>query len=269
MHPLASEVLAGFIGGSAKTLALYPLDTLTTLRELRIRPSRALSQYYRGCGLTLLGLAPYAIIFHTAFYVCDAALTDVMPAAARQMCAGLFGSVASAFVGVPFECLKHRLQVSAPMYATPQMALANTIRLEGVRGLFSGFGSTLARNAPYNALHFGIFAAVSRTAGSIAHGRAADALAGAVAGALTALLTTPLDLVNTRLQTQAVRAVQHGGPQYAGVCDALVRIAAEEGGPSALMQGSLVRVAQYAPASIIFFMCYQAVKCRLQEPRGI
>ena len=34
LPPLAAEVLAGYVAGSAKTLAFYPLDTLTTLREV-------------------------------------------------------------------------------------------------------------------------------------------------------------------------------------------------------------------------------------------
>ena len=76
-----------------------------------------------------------------------------------------------------------------------------------MRGLYAGFGSTLARNVPYNALHFGLFALIA--AGLHARRMAAwlvGALAGALAGALTALVTTPLDLVNTRLQTQVQRS---------------------------------------------------------------
>ena len=249
--PLAAEVLAGWAGGTAKTIALYPLDTLATLRELRepLRPTN-LARYYRGCGLTLLGLAPYALIFHAAFFAADAALG---PSATAQMAAGVLCSLAAALVGVPFECLKHRIQSQAPAFATPRLALASTLRLEGVRGLYTGFGATLARNAPYNALHFGLFRAASAAG-------AADAAAGALASALTALLTTPLDLVNTRLQTQAARP---GASAYAGVTDAIATIAEEEGGAGALMQGALARVAQYGPASLIFFVCCEAVKRRL------
>ena len=67
--PLAAEILAGYVAGSAKTLAFYPLDTLTTLRETRTRAwgLGELKRFYAGCGITLLGALPYAIFFHTAF----------------------------------------------------------------------------------------------------------------------------------------------------------------------------------------------------------
>ena len=106
---LASEMLAGFLGGASKTLAFYPLDALTTLRELRQplwTPSPAaaaagdsstsahavlgsLSRYYSGCGVAIAGLLPYAMIFHAAFWACERSLATlslalVLPLAVRQ-----------------------------------------------------------------------------------------------------------------------------------------------------------------------------------------
>ena len=106
---LASEMLAGFLGGASKTLAFYPLDALTTLRELRQplwTPSPAaaaagdsstsahavlgsLSRYYSGCGVAIAGLLPYAMIFHAAFGACERSLATlslalVLPLAVRQ-----------------------------------------------------------------------------------------------------------------------------------------------------------------------------------------
>ena len=148
-----------------------------------------------------------------------------------QALAGAVAAVASATVGVPFECLKHRLQLCAPAYATPWLALMTTLRTEGVSGLFSGFGATLARNVPYNFFHFGLFALAARCLSALhLAGGARDAIAGALAGAPTALLTTPMDLVNTRLQTQAVRS------------------------------SALFRVPQYAASALVFFYVYEFIK---------
>ena len=96
LPPLAAEILAGYVAGSAKTLAFYPIDTLTTMRELRVRQGQgraALPQYYAGCGLTLLGALPYAILFHTAFWACEALLRpdSRLPAAAIKLCASVCG----------------------------------------------------------------------------------------------------------------------------------------------------------------------------------
>jgi solute carrier family 25 S-adenosylmethionine transporter 26 len=264
LAPLAAEILAGYVGGSVKTLAFYPLDTITTLRETRVSSRRSLVQLYAGLPLTLLGALPYAVVFHTAFWLCERLLAELLPTAVLKLMAGVSGAVAAALVGVPFECLKHRVQLGAAGYATPRDALASTLRHGGgLRGLYTGLRSTLARNIPYNALHFGLFElAVGALHGSSGSGfRYADALAGAFAGALTALLTTPLDLVNTRLQTQAMSAsLADVASNFTGVGDALVTILAEEGGPPALFRGAGLRAVQYAPSALVFFYVYGWVK---------
>jgi hypothetical protein len=54
LPPLAAEIAAGYIGGSAKSLAFYPLDTLTTLREVNApEDGRSFLEYYAGCGMTM------------------------------------------------------------------------------------------------------------------------------------------------------------------------------------------------------------------------
>jgi len=85
MHPLATEITAGITAGAAKTLAFYPLDTLVTRREVGrpllvpretlegARPA-AIRDVYAGSVLATLGMLPYALLFHTAFYLCEAAL---------------------------------------------------------------------------------------------------------------------------------------------------------------------------------------------------
>ena len=270
LPPLAAEVLAGYVAGSAKTLAFYPLDTLTTLREVRAARTwgiKELQRFYAGCGLTLLGALPYAILFHTAFWACESvALSGThLPSALVKLCASVCGAIMAAVVGVPFEALKHRIQLGTSEYRTPRRALATTLRDEGVAGLWVGLESTLLRNVPYNAFHFGLF--------ELAVGRlrrrftglspdACDLLAGALAGALTALLTTPMDLVNTRLQTQAVGGLREGtvASNFTSPLDAAVRIVREEGGAPALFRGGGLRVAQYAPSALIFFWVYSWVK---------
>lgn len=254
---LTTEIVAGCLGGCAKTLAFYPLDTLTTLREVGVKTGerRPLSAYYAGLGLTLLGVLPYALVFHLALWLCERLLAAHLSLAALKLCSSTCGAVAACLAGVPFECLKHRMQLGVEGYATPRAALASTLRRDGARGLYTGLRSTLVRNVPYNAMHFGLF--------ELAVGALRNVLvAGALAGALTALLTTPLDVVNTRLQTQAMSASLGVATNFTGVGDAFATIWREEGGPVALMRGAGARVAQYTPSAVVFFAVYQHVKRR-------
>ena len=273
LPPIATEILAGYIAGSAKTLAFYPLDTITTLREVRAAESsrgNSLLRFYAGLPLTLIGALPYAVVFHAAFWLVECALAGLISSmAATKLLASVGGAIAAAIVGVPFECLKHRVQLGVAGYASPRAALASTLRSDGIGGLYVGLRSTLCRNVPYNALHFGLFELISQVLrgakSMVLPGDAADALAGAIAGALTALLTTPMDLVNTRLQTQAMsgslaRTDSAALTNFTGVGDAFVTIWRDEGGPAGLMQGAGVRVLQYAPSALVFFAVYSAIK---------
>ncbi|EOD12351.1 hypothetical protein EMIHUDRAFT_213561 [Emiliania huxleyi CCMP1516] len=293
MHPLATEITAGITAGAAKTLAFYPLDTLVTRREVGrpllvpretlegARPA-AIRDVYAGSVLATLGMLPYALLFHTAFYLCEAALARFAisaalvkarpershPPPAHPLCL----SGGSLFAGAHGSDEPRTMLIFSPTEA-PRLVLGSAaLGLEGVAGLYRGFGSTLARNVPYNALHFGLYA-LAASALRPARLPATEALSGArlqsrsrrgraAAGALTALLTTPLDLVNTRLQTQRIFTASGAAANLSGVVDAISRVAAEEGGPTALMRGAGLRAAQYAPSGLLFFCVYEAVKRR-------
>ena len=274
VHPVVGEVMAGYIAGSAKTLMMYPLDTLTTWRELGAGKShRSVMEYYAGCSVTLLGTLPYAVLFHTAFYACESALLPyvVVSEVLRKLLAGTFGAIAATLVGVPFECLKHRMQLGGTGYTTPLLALKSAVNAGGVRALYTGIGSTLARNIPYNALHFGLFellVGILRRMASQSNAMWCDLIAGAFAGSFTAVLTTPMDVVNTRLQTQAIFGSSSltnltAATAYVGPIDAAVQIA-RQGGLHALMQGADVRCVLYAPSAIVFFAVYENIKRHLR-----
>lgn len=81
-------------------------------------------------------------------------------------------------------------------------------------------------------------------------------LVGAAAGVVTAVLTTPLDVVKTRLMTQgAVR-------QYANVADCFRQIVAQEGG-RALFKGVQPRVLWIGLGGSVFFTVLEQAKAVL------
>lgn len=82
---------------------------------------------------------------------------------------------------------------------------------------------------------------------------------GSVAGGIAAALTTPLDVVKTRLMTQTHTTA---ADRYSGVVHALRRIAAEEG-VGALFSGLRPRVVWISVGGTIFFGTYEEAKRRL------
>jgi len=81
---------------------------------------------------------------------------------------------------------------------------------------------------------------------------AMDAFCGAAAGGLGSLLTTPMDVIKTRMMTGA-------SGRYKSVLDA-VRVMYREEGLGCFVIGTLPRLAHKVPANGLFFLCYEAFR---------
>ncbi|KAJ1626282.1 mitochondrial carrier domain-containing protein [Pavlovales sp. CCMP2436] len=270
--PLLAEIAAGALGGIAKTALFYPLDTLTTRAEVQRQALGAEVQFsrpaapapwprplelYRGLAVAILCSLPYATVFHTANSLSAGWLSWLLPALVPDALAALSAaaaSVAATTIGVPLEFLKHRAQVRAPGFETLASSLARA--RADPRALYTGFQSTLARNVPYNALHFGLYAAVTRMARALLSGAHSPAIApfcGALAGALVSFLTQPMDVLNTR------RQVGSAGLERTGSVWTSLQLIAKREGPSALFRGWRPRCVLYAVSAAFFFSVYSTV----------
>ncbi|KAL1608554.1 hypothetical protein SLS60_003496 [Paraconiothyrium brasiliense] len=129
---------------------------------------------------------------------------------------GLFADLAAAPVYVPSEVLKTRLQLqgrhnnpffnSGYNYRSTLDAARTIARTEGFGALFYGYKATLWRDLPFSALQFAFYEEERDLAkqymGSKDIGLPLEILTAASAGGLAGVITTPLDVVKTRIQTQ-------------------------------------------------------------------
>jgi solute carrier family 25 S-adenosylmethionine transporter 26 len=134
------------------------------------------------------------------------------------MAAASLGEIAACAVRVPTEVVKQRAQ--AQQYPSSMAALRAILELRGSRGLafvarelYRGWGITVMREVPFTIVQFPLWEAlktwsVERRVGSSgpAHVSAAEsAVFGAVSGAVAAGLTTPLDVLKTRMMLSTTR----------------------------------------------------------------
>ena len=82
----------------------------------------------------------------------------------------------------------------------------------------------------------------------------AEAALGALGGAIGAYVTTPTDVITTRIISDA-----SGATEGQSVLD-LGRSIVEDGGPFALLDGAAQRVLYWAPAIGIFLSCYCSIR---------
>jgi hypothetical protein len=117
---------------------------------------------------------------------------------------------------VPSEVLKTRLQLqgrhnnpyfnSGYNYRGTINAIRSIYRLEGFSALFHGYKATLVRDLPFSALQFAFYEQEQKLAkayvGRRDIGLGLEILTGATAGGMAGVITCPLDVVKTRIQTQ-------------------------------------------------------------------
>ena len=92
-----------------------------------------------------------------------------------------------------------------------------------------------------------------------------DAVCGALAGGVSSLLTTPLDVIKTRLMTSAVvgsTALGQSSIPSATFISTSLSIWKEEG-LLTFFRGATARLAHKIPANALFFLCYEASRAAL------
>ena len=92
-------------------------------------------------------------------------------------------------------------------------------------------------------------------------------VAGSLAGGVAAGVTTPLDVVKTRLMTQVGTAGAGSAARYTGWADCMRRVAAEEG-LRGLFAGLAPRVAWISIGGAIFFGTFEELRRKLDRARS-
>ncbi|KAG5981505.1 hypothetical protein E4U55_002882 [Claviceps digitariae] len=232
--PYLHSMIAGGIGGSTGDLLMHSIDTVKTRQQGDPNtPSRYTSlgqSYYTilrqegvrrglygGWIPALGGSFPATVLFFGSYEWSKRLLIDHgLQQHLSYLSAGFIGDLAASIVYVPSEVLKTRLQLQG-RYNNPHFksgynyrgtidAARTIIRTEGAAALFHGYKATLYRDMPFSALQFMFWeqfhtwARVYKQSNDI--GVPFQLLTGAAAGGLAGVLTCPLDVVKTRLQTQ-------------------------------------------------------------------
>ncbi|EMR89976.1 putative solute carrier family 25 member 38 protein [Botrytis cinerea BcDW1] len=224
--PYLHAMIAGGIGGTTGDLLMHSLDTVKTRQQgdphVPPKYTKLSSSYstilrqegirrglYGGWVPALLGSFPGTIIFFGTYeyrFVAD---------------------FAASFVYVPSEVLKTRLQLqgrynnpffnSGYNYKNTAHAARTIVKQEGFSALFYGYRATIVRDLPFSALQFAFYEQgqtwARRWKESRDIGLPLELLTGAAAGGLAGVITCPLDVVKTRIQTQVISSPESTSKQ--------------------------------------------------------
>ncbi|KAI0786200.1 S-adenosylmethionine transporter [Abortiporus biennis] len=215
------SLAAGGMAGTAVDLLFFPIDTIKT----RLQSAQGFVHaggfkgIYKGVGSVVVGSAPGAAIFFCTYDTLKQ--NSPLPshlAPVTHMLSASAGEVAACLIRVPTEVIKTRTQTSSygnaarGSFAAAKFVLSN----EGVRGFYRGFGSTVMREIPFTSIQFPLYELFKLKLSRVLDRRplhAHEAAAcGSVAGGIAAALTTPLDVLKTRVMLDLRDPTKHKHP---------------------------------------------------------
>ncbi len=178
------------------------------------------------------------------------------------------GNTVASFSRVPYEVIKQSLQTG--QYTSTSQAISNMWKDGGMRSFFplGGISIQMLRDIPYAIVTLLSYEYIKevwvlkKSEEDPKNRWIRDMIAGATAGGIGSYLTSPLDVIKTRLQT--IITSEDGGASssslYGGSITSCAMAVMKEGGPMAFLRGSVPRLIHKIPANGFFFVFYEFFK---------
>ena len=199
---------------------------------------------------------------------------------------GIAATAAHDCILTPMDVIKQRLQLGC--YQGAIDCTRQVIRTEGLRALFRSYPTTLAINAPYGAVLVAVnekmksyLIPVSDSKSDRSYLLPRYFLSAGIGAACASVLTHPLDVIKTRLQTQdcfckdpppscprRAAAALPSPPRYTDFFSSVKLIHAEEG-LRGLYRGLLPRAALSIPGAAMCWGTYESVKNLLNHVESV
>ncbi|CAG7852684.1 S-adenosylmethionine mitochondrial carrier protein AltName: Full=Mitochondrial S-adenosylmethionine transporter; AltName: Full=Solute carrier family 25 member 26 [Serendipita indica DSM 11827] len=256
------------MAGTTVDLLFFPIDTLKT----RLQSAQGFVKaggfkgVYKGVGSVALGSAPGAAAFFTTY---DTLKRNIkMPKGWEPMShliAASCGEVVACLVRVPTEVIKSRTQTSSYGPLASSLASARmTFQTHGIRGFYRGFGPTIMREIPFTSIQFPLYEFLKVRMADVRGKKRGSLLAheaavcGSIAGGVAAALTTPLDVLKTRVMLDL-----REGSKIPSPLSLLANIYRVEGS-KALFAGVVPRTLWISAGGAVFLGAYEWTARTLQ-----
>ena len=275
--------IAGGVAGSTGTTLLFPLDAAKTLRQtnpkvysslgsslralLTTRANKVgvtpatLRRLYSGVGIASFWSFPSSFLYFYTYTAFKGALPLSGPLLHSVSAAS--GNAVSSIIFVPKEMIKQRSQMTGMKV---RECISTIFRDKGLKGFYVSYVPTLFRNVPSAVLRFTIYESLRSNIEAVksigvdagddrgGSGGVMFAVAGGVAGSAASLLTTPLDVLKTRMNTG----------DFSGVVQCAKYVARNDG-MKGLFAGAGARAGWSCAFSAVGFGVFEAVKSALEN----
>uniref|UniRef100_A0A914H8X4 S-adenosylmethionine mitochondrial carrier protein n=1 Tax=Globodera rostochiensis TaxID=31243 RepID=A0A914H8X4_GLORO len=250
-------LLAGASAGLAVDLSLYPLDTIKTRMQSKagFKASGGFRNIYRGVPAVAIGSAPGSALFFITYYNANEVTKRfgfTVPLPLMDALSATFGELVACLVRVPTEIVKQRSQTS-PSLGLLHIGKELYRTRSGIRGFYKGYASTIAREIPFSFIEFPLWEFLKRQIrqkwGHEHCTPLLSAACGSLAGLTAAALTTPFDVLKTRVMLDRSRQTR--------LIPTAVHMLRNEG-INCLFAGVLPRALWMGAGGFIFFFAFEA-----------
>ncbi|KIV95661.1 hypothetical protein PV10_03286 [Exophiala mesophila] len=280
----------GSVAGAFGAFMVYPIDLVKTRMQNQrsVRPGERLYEnsidcarkviknegfrgLYSGVLPQLVGVAPEKAIKLTVNDLVRGHFTDKQTGSIRLSAEILAGASAGGCQVVftnPLEIVKIRLQVQGELAKkadVPKRSAMWIVRNLGIIGLYKGVTACLLRDVPFSAIYFPTYSHLKKDMFGESPTKKLGVVqlltAGAIAGMPAAYLTTPCDVVKTRLQVEA----RKGDATYNGLIDCAKKVYRDEGF-KAFFKGGPARILRSSPQFGFTLAAYEVLSTLLPFP---
>ncbi|XP_058769997.1 uncharacterized protein LOC131643715 [Vicia villosa] len=258
------SALAGGLSCALSCALLHPVDSIKTRVQASTMsfpeiiaklPEIGTRGLYRGSIPAIIGQFSSHGLRTGIFEASKLLLINVAPNL-HELQVQSIASFCSTFLGtavrIPCEVLKQRLQ--AGIFNNVGEALVGTWQQDGLKGFFRGTGATLCREVPFYVAGMGLYAESKKGVQKLL-GRELEAwetiAVGALSGGLAAVVTTPFDVMKTRMMTAQGQSVS--------MTIVAISILRQEG-PLGLFKGAVPRFFWIAPLGAMNFAGYELAR---------
>mmetsp|Transcript_48848 Transcript_48848/g.98296 ORF Transcript_48848/g.98296 Transcript_48848/m.98296 type:complete len:293 (+) Transcript_48848:59-937(+) len=215
---VAREATAGAVAGFATDSIFFGLDSYKTMNQVEAKQVKV-SRLFRGLlPVTLMGTAPSVGCFFAIYELTkQIAAEQGLSVSSSVFVASLLGAFPASLVAVPSDVVKKRLNLG--LAQTPIEAVTQAISIHrGLGGLMVGWQANMGKDIPFAVFKLTLFEAFVRQLESMDSWRIGSSrgepagpyertACGLLSGAATAVITNPLDVVNTRMKASSQTGV--------------------------------------------------------------
>jgi len=263
---LLVPLLSGGMAGTAVDVALFPIDTIKTRlqAEQGFLKAGGFKGIYNGLSAAAAGSAPGGALFFMSYEFFKSRGETIIGsnssyAPVVHMFSAAMGEVVSCLIRVPTENVKQKMQTG--QFNTFKDTVVNISQSQGLRGFYTGYITTACREIPFSFIQFPMYEAFKSSWSDWQGGDPLtpiqSACCGSIAGGIAGGLTTPLDVVKTRLMTSKTLSTN-------GMIETMVKIYNEEGAAK-LFSGVTPRVTFICLGGFVFFGAYETGKKMMSQ----